>query len=389
MSRSADRPWPIYLDGMATTPVDERVIAAMLPYLHTYPGNPASLSHAQGWQAAAAVKQARRTIAKALHAQPEEIIFTSGATESNNLAIKGVAERYLAKGRHLVTVQTEHSAVLAPCRYLETLGFEVTYLGVDSQGLLDMGELERSLRPDTVLVSVMAANNEIGVLQPLAEIGAICRERGILFHTDAAQAIAKVPLDVVAQKIDLLSITGHKLYGPKGIGALYLRRSVRLAPQLHGGEQERGVRSGTLATHQIMGLATAIDLGLAEQAREQARLIQLRNALWQDLQTLGGVYRNGHPTRCLPGCLSVSFAGVDGSALILAVQKAIAVSSGSACSSGKSAPSPVLRALGRPARLAQATLRFGMGRFTTAEEIAEAGQGVREAVTSLRAAVRP
>lgn len=378
--------FPVYLDGMATTPVDPEVVSKMLPYLQTQMGNPSSRSHLYGWQAAAAVKQARQVLADAIGAAPHELIFTSGATEANNLALKGVAEAYLQKGRHLITVQTEHHAVLEPCRYLESLGFEVTRLPVSALGLIDLAQLEAVLRPDTILVSVMAANNEIGVLQPLAEIGTICRDHGVLFHTDAAQAIAKIPLDVTAMKIDLLSMTAHKVYGPKGIGALYVNRrspSVRLAAQLHGGGQERGYRSGTLATHQIVGFATAVELGVAEQHTEPLRLVELRELLWTQLQALGNVYLNGHPRQRLPGCLSVSFAGVDGAALILAVQKAIAVSSGSACSSGKPSPSHVLTALGREAALARATLRFGMGRFNRVEDIQLAADCVSKAVRSL------
>lgn len=359
----------------------------MLPYLSQVPGNPSSRSHLYGWEAAAAVKLARQTLAEAIHAAPEEILFTSGATEANNLAIKGVAEAYVAQGRHIITVQTEHSAVLEPCRYLQGLGFEITWLPVQPDGLLDLAQLEQAIRPETILVSVMAANNEIGVLQPLAAIGEICHRRQVLFHTDAAQAIAKIPLDVQAMQIDLLSLTAHKIYGPKGIGALYLRRRqprVQLAAQLHGGGQERGLRSGTLPTHQIVGLAAAVKIGLADHASESQRLHQLRDRLWQQLSALEGVYLNGHPTQSLPGCLNVSFVGVDGQALHLGVQAAIAVSSGSACASAKTTPSHVLLALGRDPQLAAASLRFGIGRTTTAAEIDLAAQQVITTVQSLR-----
>lgn len=381
---------PIYLDCHATTAIDPAVLSAMLPYFTEHFGNPASVSHQYGWEAEAAVRQARETLAAALCATPEEIVFTSGATESNNLAIKGVAEAYLAKGRHIITAQTEHSAVLDPCRYLQSLGFEVTFLPVQPDGLIDLAVLEQAFRADTVLVSVMAANNEIGVLQPLAAIGSLCRARQVLFHTDAAQAIGKVPLDVEAMQIDLMSLTAHKVYGPKGIGALYVRRRrprVQLAPQLHGGGQERGMRSGTLYPPQIVGFAKAVELGVANLDSEAARLTQLRDRLWQQLCQLDGVYLNGHPTQRLPGNLNVSVAGVDGQALLLGVQPAIAVSSGSACSSAAVEPSHVLAALGRPEALAYASLRFGIGRFNTASEIDQAAAAVMETVRSLRQSI--
>jgi cysteine desulfurase len=375
---------PIYLDGHATTPLDPRVLEAMLPYLTGKFGNASSQSHLYGWEAEAAVKLARQTLAASINASPEEIIFTSGATEANNLAIKGIAEAYLQKGRHLITVQTEHSAVLEPCRYLERLGFEVSYLPVQQDGLLDLNQLEQAFRPETVLVSVMAANSEIGVLQPLTEIGALCRDRNVLFHTDAAQALGKIPLDVQAQSIDLMSLTAHKLYGPKGVGALYLRRrpKVQLAPQLHGGGQERGFRSGTLATHQIMGFAKAVEL--ADTPDELARQRQLRDRLWSTLQPLGGIHLNGHPTRRLPGSLNVSVEGVDGAALLLGVRSQVAVSSGSACGSGRTEPSHVLLALGRDRKLASASLRFCIGRFNTEDEIDQAIKQVVMTIRSLR-----
>ncbi|HIK43503.1 MAG TPA: IscS subfamily cysteine desulfurase [Leptolyngbyaceae cyanobacterium M65_K2018_010] len=380
---------PIYLDYQATTPVDSRVVEAMVPFFTEHFGNPASLTHLYGWEAEAAVKRARETLAAAINASPEEIIFTSGATEANNLALKGVAEAYFSQGRHIITVQTEHRAVLAPCAYLESLGFALTYLPVQADGLLDLNTLEAALRPDTILVSVMAANNEIGVLQPLADIGALCRERGVLFHSDAAQAIGKIPLDVQALQIDLLSLTAHKVYGPKGIGALYVRRRqprVSLAPQLHGGGQERGLRSGTLYPPQIVGFAKAIELGLAEMSTERDRLTDLRNTLWHGLQACGNVHLNGHPSQRLPGNLNVSFEGVDGAALVLGLRSLVALSSGSACSSVDTAPSHVLKALGHSDDLAYASLRFGLGRFTTAAEIEAVAEGVVATVQALRPA---
>lgn len=378
---------PIYLDCHATTPLDERVLQAMLPYFTEHFGNPSSTGHLYGWEAEAAVKQARAVLADAIHATLEEIVFTSGATEANNLAIKGVAEAYFQKGRHIITVETEHSAVLDPCRYLRSLGFEITFLPVPSHGLIDLTDLEQAFRPDTILVSVMAANNEIGVLQPLAQIGAICRERNVLFHTDAAQALGKIPLDVEAMKIDLMSMTAHKVYGPKGIGALYVRRRrprVQLSPQLHGGGHERGMRSGTLYTPQIVGFAKAFELALAEQAAETERLTQLRQRLWQQLSELGGVHLNGHPTQRLPGNLNISVEGVDGAALLLGLQPVMAVSSGAACSSATTAPSHVLTALGHSEQLAYASVRFGIGRFNTPAEIDLVAQQAIATISSLR-----
>ncbi|HEY9621398.1 MAG TPA: IscS subfamily cysteine desulfurase [Crinalium sp.] len=378
---------PIYLDCNATTPVDQRVLAAMLPYFTEHFGNPASVSHQYGWEAEAAVKQARETLAKAIHAAPEEIIFTSGATEANNLAIKGVAEAYFARGRHIVTVQTEHNAVLDPCRYLQTLGFDVTVLPVQSDGLLDLDKLEQTIRSDTVLVSVMAANNEIGVLQPLAAIGALCRRHDVLFHTDAAQAIAKIPLAVEAMQLDLMSLTAHKVYGPKGIGALYVRRRdprVQLAPQLHGGGHERGMRSGTLYTPQIVGFAKAVELGLAELDAESQRISDLRDRLWTQLSQLPGLHLNGHLTQRLPGNLNISVEGVDGQALALGLQPLVAVSSGSACTSAKTEPSHVLKALGHSDELAYASVRFGIGRFNTVDEIDRVAEGAIATIRSLR-----
>lgn len=380
---------PIYLDCHATTPVDPRVLEAMVPFFTEYFGNPSSITHAYGWEAEAAVKQARQTLAAAINADPAEIIFTSGATEANNLAIKGAAEAYFAQGQHIITVETEHSAVLDPCKYLESLGFSVTYLPVQPDGLIDLSDLDNAFRDDTVLVSVMAANNEIGVLQPLADIGARCRERGVLFHTDAAQALGKLPVDVEAMQIDLLSMTAHKLYGPKGIGALYVRRRqprVRLAPQLHGGGHERGLRSGTLYPPQIVGFGKAVALALAEMPSETQRLQELRSHLYAALNPLGGVHLNGHRTQRLPNNLNLSFEGVDGQALLLGLRSVAAVSSGSACSSASTAPSHVLKALGHSDELAYASLRFGLGRFTTAEEIEQVAEAAIATIRSLRQA---
>lgn len=378
---------PIYLDCHATTPVDERVLRTMLPYFTEQFGNPASVTHLYGWEAEAAVKRAREGLAGAIGAVPEEIVFTSGATEANNLAIKGGAEAYLSKGRHIITVETEHNAVLDPCRYLQSLGFEVTILPVQADGLLDLDQLEKAIRPDTVLVSVMAANNEIGVLQPLAAIGALCHRSNILFHTDAAQAIGKIPLNVQTMQIDLMSLTAHKIYGPKGIGALYVRRRnprVQLAAQLHGGGHERGRRSGTLYPPQIVGFAEAVRLGVREMEAESKRIRQLRDRLWQKLQTLEGIHLNGHPTQRLPGNLNLSIEGVDGQALLLGLQPFVAVSSGSACTSAKIEPSHVLQALGRSPDLAYASIRFGIGRFNTPDEMDWAAEKVIETVRSLR-----
>ncbi len=380
---------PIYLDCHATTPLDERVLEAMLPYFREHFGNPASSSHIYGWEAEAAVQVARRGIASAIQATPEEIIFTSGATEANNLAIKGVAEAYMSQGRHIITVATEHNAVLDTCRYLQSMGFDLTILPVQADGLLDLAVLEQAMRPDTILVSVMAANNEIGVVQPLAQIGALCRSRQILFHTDAAQAIAKIPLDVHAMQIDLMSMTAHKVYGPKGIGALYVRRRdprVHVAPQLHGGGQERGMRSGTLYTPQIVGFAKAVEVAIADMAAETARTVALRDRLWQPISQLDGVYLNGHPTQRLASNLNISIADVDAAALAQGLQSLVAFSSGSACTSAKSLPSHVLTAIGRSASLAHATLRFGIGRFNTAAEIDQVATCAVSTIQSLRTA---
>ena len=377
---------PIYLDCHATTPMDERVFAAMKPYFCDRFGNPSSV-HAYGWEAQSAVKLARSVIAEVINANLEEIIFTSGATEANNLAIKGIAEAYFSQGKHIITVATEHRAILDPCLYLESLGFEVTYLPVEKDGLIDLERLRDTIREDTILVSVMAANNEIGVLQPLAQIGAICHENGVLFHTDGAQAIAKIPLDVARMQIDLMSLTAHKVYGPKGIGALYIRRrhpKVKISAQLQGGGQERGIRSGTLYPPQIVGFATAVQLGIESMVTENERLIELRSRLWSQLKTIPGIHLNGHPTQRLAGNLNISFEGVDGSALLLGLQPTVALSSGSACSAASTAPSHVLTALGRNKKLAGASLRFGIGRFNTETEIDTVADAVKTTINALR-----
>jgi cysteine desulfurase len=378
---------PIYLDRHATTPVDPRVLAVMLPYFTEQFGNPTSTTHEYGWAAAAGVEGARVQIAIAIGAEPMEIVFTSGATEANNLAIKGIAEAYYSKGQHIITVATEHNAILDPCGYLATLGFEITYLPVQSDGMIDLEFLDRSIRTDTILVSIMAANNEIGVLQPIAQIGKICHEKGVLFHTDAAQAIGQIPLDVNSMNIDLMSITAHKIYGPKGIGALYVRRRnprVTLSPQLHGGGHERGMRSGTLYPPQIVGMATAIDIAAAEQIAESHRLLGLRERLWHQINQLSGIHLNGHFDRRLSGNLNVSIEGVDGNALLLGLRDTVALSSGAACSSAKVAPSHVLMALGRSEKLAYAALRFGIGRGNTRDEIDRVAASVIETIASLR-----
>lgn len=378
---------PIYMDCHATTPVDPRVMEAMLPFFTEHFGNAASTSHQYGWEAQAAVTRSREILAEAIHATPEEVIFTSGATEANNLVLKGVAEAYVAKGRHIITVETEHNAVLDTCRYLQSLGFEITFLPVQANGIIDLGELEMAFRSDTILVSVMAANNEIGVLQPLAEIGGMCKGRDVLFHTDAAQAIGKVPLNVEAMNIDLMSLTAHKVYGPKGIGAVYVRRRnprVQVAPQLHGGGHERGMRSGTLYTPQIVGFAEAVKLGTEVMESETKETIRLRDRLWNQLQPLGGIYINGHPTKRLPSNLNISVAGVDGQALILGLQPVVSVSAGSACTSAKAAPSHVLKAIGRSNDFAYASIRFGIGRFNTEAEIDLVAKHAIETIEALR-----
>ena len=362
--------FPIYLDYSATTPVDPRVAAKMIPYLTEHFGNPASRSHAFGWEAERAVEEAREQVAALVNADPKEIIWTSGATESNNLAIKGAAHFYAGKGKHLITVKTEHKAVLDTTRELERQGFEVTYLDVQDNGLIDLEQFKAALRPDTIVVSVMFVNNEIGVIQPIAEIGEICRERGIVFHVDAAQATGKVEIDLEKLKVDLMSFSAHKTYGPKGIGALYVRRKprVRLEAQMHGGGHERGLRSGTLATHQIAGMGEAFRIAREEMAADNARIGKLRDRLLKGLSDIEATYVNGDMVQRVPHNLNISFAYVEGESMIMAV-KDLAVSSGSACTSASLEPSYVLRALGRNDELAHSSIRFTIGRFTTEEEI--------------------
>ena len=362
--------FPIYLDYSATTPIDPRVVEAMLPYLTEKFGNPASRSHQYGWDAEAAVENARAEVAALVHADPKEIVWTSGATEANNLAIKGAANFYQNKGKHLITVKTEHKAVLDTMRELERQGFEVTYLDVLPNGLVDLAALEAALRPDTILVSIMAVNNEIGVIQPIAEIGELLRSKGILFHVDAAQATGKIDIDLSTLKVDLMSFSAHKTYGPKGIGALYVRRKprVRLEAQMHGGGHERGMRSGTLATFLIVGMGEAFRLARLEMHEENKRIQALRDRLLKGLSDMPEIYVNGDLEHRVPHNLNVSFAYVEGESLIMAVRD-IAVSSGSACTSASLEPSYVLRALGLNDELAHSSIRFSIGRFTTEEEI--------------------
>ncbi len=361
---------PVYLDYSATTPIDPRVVEAMLPYLTEKFGNPASRSHQYGWDAEAAVENARAEVAALVNADPKEIVWTSGATEANNLAIKGAANFYQNKGKHLITVKTEHKAVLDTMRELERQGFEVTYLDVLPNGLVDMAALEAALRPDTILVSIMAVNNEIGVVQPIAEIGELLRSKGILFHVDAAQATGKIDIDLASLKVDLMSFSAHKTYGPKGIGALYVRRKprVRLEAQMHGGGHERGMRSGTLATFLIVGMGEAFRLARLEMKEENVRIRALRDRLLKGLSDLPEIYVNGDLEQRVPHNLNISFAYVEGESLMMAV-KDIAVSSGSACTSASLEPSYVLRALGLTDELAHSSIRFSIGRFTTEEEI--------------------
>ncbi|WP_304512849.1 IscS subfamily cysteine desulfurase [Denitromonas iodatirespirans] len=362
--------FPIYLDYSATTPIDPRVVDAMIPYLSEHFGNPASRSHAYGWEAEKAVELARADVAALVNADPKEIVWTSGATESDNLAIKGAAQFYQSKGKHIITLKTEHKAVLDTCRELERQGFEVTYLDVQEDGLLNLDAFRAALRDDTTVVSVMMVNNEVGVIQPIEEIGEICRERGIIFHVDAAQATGKVDIDLQKLKVDLMSFSAHKTYGPKGIGALYVRRKprVRLIAQMHGGGHERGMRSGTLATHQIVGMGVAFRLAREEMATENVRIGLLRDRLMNGLTDIEATYVNGDIAKRVPHNLNISFAYVEGESLIMAI-KDVAVSSGSACTSASLEPSYVLRALGRNDELAHSSIRFSIGRFTTEEEV--------------------
>jgi cysteine desulfurase len=376
---------PIYLDYSATTPVDPRVAEKMIPYLTEFFGNPASRSHAFGWKAEAAVEEARAHVAALLGADPKEIVWTSGATEGNNLALKGAANFYKTKGKHIITQKTEHKAVLDTVRELERQGFEATYLDVESNGIVDLAKLKAAIRPDTILVSIMMVNNEIGVIQPVWEIGEICRDKGIIFHVDAVQGAGRVDIDVSKLKADLLTITAHKIYGPKGIGALYVRRKprVRIEAQIHGGGHERGFRSGTLATHQIVGFGEAARLARQEMASDNERVRKLRDKLWNSIKDMEEVYVNGDLERRIPHNLNVSFNFVEGESLIMAV-KDIAVSSGSACTSASLEPSYVLRALGRNDELAHSSIRITLGRFTTEEEVNYAAGLIRRKVEKLR-----
>ena len=378
---------PIYMDYSATTPVDERVAEKMCTYLTRQGkfGNPASRSHKYGWEADDAVSEARNNVAALINADPREIVWTSGATESNNLAIKGIAHFYHKQGKHIVTLKTEHKAVLDTCRQLEREGYEVTYLDPEANGLLDLAKLEAALRDDTILVSVMHVNNEIGVIQDIAAIGELCRSRKIFFHVDAAQSAGKLPIDLQELKVDLMSFSAHKIYGPKGIGALYVRRKprVRLEAQMHGGGHERGMRSGTLATHQIVGMGEAFRIAREEMATEEVRIRQLRDRLWDGLKDMEEVYLNGDFDQRVPGNLNVSFNYVEGESLIMALND-MAVSSGSACTSASLEPSYVLRALGRSDELAHSSIRFTIGRFTTEEEIDYIVERIQEKVGKLR-----
>jgi len=379
--------FPIYMDYSATSPVDPRVAEKMCTCLTMDGnfGNAASRSHAYGWAAEEAVDLARREVATLVNADPKEIIWTSGATESDNLAIKGVASFYQKRGRHIVTCKTEHKAVLDTCRQLEREGFEITYLDPEPSGLIDHAKLEGALRGDTILVSLMHVNNEIGVIQDIKAIGEITRERNILFHVDAAQSTGRVPIDLENTKVDLMSFSAHKTYGPKGIGALYVRRKprVRLEAQMHGGGHERGMRSGTLATHQIVGMGEAFRLARLEMATENERVLGLRRRLWEGVRDLEQVYLNGHEEQRVAGNLNVSFAYVEGESLIMAL-KDLAVSSGSACTSASLEPSYVLRAIGRDDELAHSSIRFSLGRFSTQQEVDYAIIKIRDQVTRLR-----
>jgi cysteine desulfurase len=378
---------PIYLDYSATTPVDPRVAEKMMQFLTldgTF-GNPASRSHRFGWQAEEAVDIARNQIAELIGADPREIVFTSGATESDNLAIKGAANFYQKKGKHIITSKIEHKAVLDTCRQLEREGFEVTYLTPNSNGLHDIADIEAAMREDTILVSIMHVNNEIGVIQDIEKIGELCRSRGIIFHVDATQSVGKIPVDMNALKVDLMSFSGHKLYGPKGIGALYVRRKprVRIEAQMHGGGHERGMRSGTLPVHQIVGMGEAYHIAKEEMATEMPRLKALRDRLWNGVKDMEEVYLNGDLERGAPNILNVSFAYVEGESLMMAL-KDLAVSSGSACTSASLEPSYVLRALGMSDELAHSSIRFSLGRFTTEEEIDYTIELLRNSIGRLR-----
>jgi cysteine desulfurase len=383
--RNDDMKQPIYLDYSATTPVDPRVAAKMIPYLTEMYGNPASRSHSYGWTAEDAVEAAREEVAKLVNCDSKEIVWTSGATESINLAVKGAAQFYKTKGKHIITLKTEHKATLDTFRELERQGFEATYLDVKENGLVDMAVFKAALRPDTIVVSILYVNNEIGVIQPVEEIGEICRERGIIFHLDAAQATGKVVVDLQTLKVDLMSFCAHKTYGPKGIGALFVRRKprVRLEAQMHGGGHERGFRSGTLATHQIVGMGEAFRLARLEMATENERIRMLRDRLLDGIKGMEEIYVNGDLEQRVPHNLNVSFNFVEGESLIMGI-KELAVSSGSACTSASLEPSYVLRALGRNDELAHSSIRFTIGRFTTEADIDFAVKLLKERIQKLR-----
>lgn len=378
---------PIYLDYAATTPVDPRVAEKMVQYMGVdgIYGNPASRSHKFGWEAEEAVDVARQQVAELINADPREIVWTSGATESDNLAIKGAAHFYGKKGKHIITVKTEHKAVLDTTRQLEREGYEVTYMDVQEDGLVDLKALENAMRDDTILVSIMHVNNETGVVQDIDAIGEMCRERKIIFHVDAAQSAGKLPIDVEKTKVDLMSISGHKMYGPKGIGVLYVRRKprVRLEAQMHGGGHERGMRSGTLPTHQIVGMGEAARIAKEDMASDNERIIRLRERLWNGVKDMEEVYLNGHAEKRVAGIINISFNFVEGESLIMAL-KDLAVSSGSACTSASLEPSYVLRALGRDDELAHSSIRFTIGRFTTEEEVDYAIEKIQSSIGRLR-----
>jgi len=379
---------PIYMDYAATTPMDPRVAKKMMGYLTPDGefGNPASRSHPYGWNAEAAVEEARKNVASLVNANPKEIIWTSGATESDNLAIKGVAHFYSKKGKHIITSKTEHKAVLDSCRQLEREGFEVTYLDPEPTGLIDLAKLEAAMRDDTILVSIMHVNNELGVIQDIAAIGELTRSKGIIFHVDGAQSAGKTEIDLSTLKVDLMSFSGHKIYGPKGIGALYVSRKprIRLEAQMHGGGHERGMRSGTLATHQIVGMGEAFRIAKEDMAKDEARIAALRDRLYDGVKDLEEVYINGDMAHSVPNIFNISFNYVEGESLIMAL-KDMAVSSGSACTSASLEPSYVLRALGRNDEMAHSSIRFSIGRFTTEEEVDYVISHVREAIEKLRA----
>ncbi len=377
--------FPVYMDYGATTPVDQRVVDAMIPWLREHFGNPASRSHAWGWEAEAIVEKSREHVAALVGADPREIVWTSGATESINLALKGAAQFYKTRGKHLITLKTEHKAVLDTMRELERQGFEVTYLDVQEDGLVDLAKLQAAIRPDTILVSVLFVNNEIGVIQDIVAIGKMCRERSIIFHVDAAQATGKVDIDLASLPVDLMSLASHKTYGPKGIGALYVRRKprVRIEAQMHGGGHERGMRSGTLATHQIVGMGEAFRIAKLEMHEERDRVRMLQQRLINGLKDIEQTYLNGHAEQRVPHNVNMSFNFVEGESLIMGI-KGIAVSSGSACTSASLEPSYVLRALGRSDELAHSSLRMTIGRFTTVEEIDYVVTTLKDRVAKLR-----